>query len=173
MAFTLYDATIVEVTLALKALDHILTEAEKHPNSANFPESRLYEDMRPLTFQVHSATRYSEKVLARLSGRSAVEFENDLVSYEDMHARIHRALEALGQADKDAVNRHGEEVAPTDVPSVGTMDLSGKAFAMGVAVPTINFHVTIAYAILRKEGVPLGKRDYIMPFANEHILKPQ
>ncbi|KAH6880383.1 hypothetical protein B0T10DRAFT_495332 [Thelonectria olida] len=172
MAFTLYDATIVEAKLALTALDHILTEAEKHPNSDSFLQARLYEDMKPLAFQVYAATRFSEKVLARLSGRASVEFEDDLVSYADMHARIAKVQEALGQADKDTVNRFGEEVAPTDLPSAGTMNITGKAFAMGAAIPNVNFHVSMAYAILRKEGVPLGKRDYAMPFATEHILKP-
>ncbi|KAJ4272090.1 hypothetical protein NW762_000800 [Fusarium torreyae] len=173
MAFTLYDATIVEAKLALATLDHILTEAEKHPNSASFPEARLYEDMNPLSFQVHAATRFSEKLVARLSGRESVEFEDKVVTFADMHARIAKAQELLAQADKDAVNRHGEEVAPTVLPSAGTKDLPGKAFAMGAAVPNINFHLSMAYAILRKEGVPLGKRDYIMPFVGEHIMKTQ
>ena len=173
MVFSLYDATIVETKLALATLDHILTEAEKLPNSDQFPEARLYEDMKPLSFQVHAATRFSEKVLARLMGRDAKEFQPDLVTYEDMHKRIADALKALEGADKELINRLGEEVAPTDLPSVGMMDLAGKSFAMGAAIPNINFHVTIAYAILRKEGVPLGKQDYIMPFAREYILKPQ
>jgi hypothetical protein len=172
MAFTLYDATIVEAKLALATLDHILTEAEKHPNSASFPQARLYEDMNPLTFQVYAATRFSKKVLARLSGEGPIESDNDLVSFEDMHARIAEILELLGQADKDTVNRHGEEVATTELPSVGPMDITGKAFAMGAAIPNINFHVSMAYAILRKEGVPLGKRDYMMTYATEHIIKP-
>jgi hypothetical protein len=53
------------------------------------------------------------------------------------------------------------------------MDLPGKAFAMGAAVPNINFHLSMAYAILRKEGVPLGKKDFIMPFVGEYIVKMQ
>lgn len=173
MAFTLYDATIMVAATALKSLDNILIEAEKHPNTDSFPQAQLYEDMKPLTFQVHAATRFSELVLARLSGREAIEYEDDLKSYADMHARIAKVLEALGQSDKDTVNQVGEEVAPTNLPSAGTMDITGKAFAMGAALPNINFHVAIAYAILRKEGVPLSKKDYIMPFVSEHIFKSQ
>ncbi|KAK2608809.1 hypothetical protein QQS21_002666 [Conoideocrella luteorostrata] len=173
MAFTLYDATIVEAKTALISLDHIISQAEQHPNAGSFLQARLYEDMKPLTFQIHTATRFAELVLARLLMREAIEYKDDLVSYADMHGRIAKVMEALGQADKDAVNKHGEEVASTNLPSVGPMDLTGKAFAMGAAIPNINFHVSIAYAILRKEGVPLGKRDYIMGFVNEHILKPQ
>lgn len=173
MAFTLYDAAIVQSKLTLTTLDHILTEAQKQPNSEGFLQARLYEDMNPLTFQIHAVTRFSELLLARLSGRDAIKYENDLISYADMHARIATVREALEQADKDTVNRQGEETAPTDLPSAGTMDLTGKEFALGAAIPNINFHLSMAYAILRKEGVPLGKGDYVMCFVNEHILKPQ
>lgn len=172
MAFTLYDATIVEAKIVLTTLDHLLSEAEKQPNADKFLQARLHDDMNPLTFQVHAATRFSELVLARLSGRDATDYKDDLVSFADMHGRISKVLEALGQANKSDVNRHGEEVASTELPSAGSMDITGKAFAMGAAIPNINFHLSMAYAILRKEGVPLGKKDYAMGFANEHILKP-
>lgn len=173
MSFTLYDATIVEVRLILATLHHLLNEAEKQPNAEALLQARLYEDMKPLTFQVHAATRFSEKLLARLSGREAVEFEDNLTSYAEMRERIDNALADLAKADKDTVNKHGEEVAPTDLPSFGKMDLSGKAFAMGAVVPNIMFHLNMTYAIFRKEGVPLGKKDYSMEFAKEHIFSPQ
>lgn len=172
MAFTLFDATIVEAKTALITLDHILNKAEKHPNAGSFPQARLYEDMNPLTFQVHGATRFSEKTLARLSGRGPMEFKDNLVSFADMHARIAQVLDLLAQADKDTVNRLGEEVAPTDLGAVGSMDITGKAFTIGASVPNVYFHVSMAYAILRKEGVPLGKGDYMMGFASEHIMRP-
>lgn len=173
MAFTLFDATIVEAKIILKTLDELLTKAEKQPNSQHLPQARLCDDMNPLSFQVHAATRFSELVLARLSGRDAIEYEDNLVSFHDMHARIAEVLKSLEQADKDTINHHGEQVAPTPLPSAGTMDITGKAFAMGAAIPNINFHLVAAYTILRKEGVPLGKKDYAMGFAMEHILKTQ
>lgn len=170
MVFTLYDATIVEVKLVLLTLKHLLDEAEKQPNADALLQARLYEDMKPLTFQVHSVTKYTYKLLARLTGREAVEFEDNLASYAEMHKRIADALEALGEADKETVNLTGEEVAPTDLPSFGVMDITGKAFAVGAVVPNIHFHLNMTYAIFRKEGVPLGKRDYIMEFVKEHIM---
>ncbi|KFH47187.1 hypothetical protein ACRE_020420 [Hapsidospora chrysogenum ATCC 11550] len=173
MAFSLYDATIVALTTALTTLDDILTVAEKTAGSDRLPQARLYEDMKPLSFQVYAAARFAEKTLARLTGTPSNECADDLVSFADMHARIAEVKGLLAQADKETVNRLGEEVAPTEVPSAGSMDISGKAFAMGATVPNVNFHVATAYAILRKEGVPLGKKDYIMPFVTEHIMKPQ
>lgn len=173
MAFTLYDATIVEAKTALATLDHILTEAEKQPNSESFLQARLHEDMKPLVFQVQAAAYFSEKMLSRLVGRESVEYQGVLVTYTDLHARIAEAQEDLAQADKDTVNRIGAEVATTDLPGVGVVDITGKAFAMGAVLPNVSFHASIAYAILRKEGVPLGKKDFITAFVKEHILAPQ
>ena len=173
MTFTLYDATIVQVRLVLATLHHLLNEAEKQPNAESLLQARLYEDMKPLTFQVHAATRFSEKLLARLSGREGDEFEDNLTSYTAMHERIENALKDLATADKNTINRHGEEVASTDLPSWGKMDLPGKSFAMGVAVPNIMFHLNMTYAILRKEGVPLGKKDYGMEYFKEYLFSNQ
>lgn len=173
MASTLYDATIVDAKIILDTLDSLLKKAEEQPTAESFLKARLHEDMNPLTFQVHAATRFTELVLARLSGREAVQYEDNLASYADMHARISEVQKALEEADKDTVNRYGEEVLPTALPSAGTMDISGRAFAKGAAIPNIYFHLNMTYAILRKEGVPLGKKDYAMGFAMEHILKPQ
>ena len=171
MSFTLYDATIVAATSALTTLDNILTKAETHANAASFLTARLCEDMYPLTAQIHRATRFAELAVAQLSGRPAKQYEEDLASYADMHARIAEVLAALAKADKDTVNRIGEEVATVDVPSMGVAEMKPKAFAMGGCIPNINFHVTTAYAILRKEGVALGKTDYITPFWGEFVTK--
>lgn len=173
MTFTLYDATVVHAQTALRAMDHIITEGEKHPNSASFPQARLYEDMKPLAFQVSAASFFTERVLARLTGEEPAEFKGEVASFADMHARIAHTQEALAKADKDTVNRKGEEVQTTDLPNIGVVDINGGAFAMGAVMPNLVFHVSIAYAILRKEGVPLGKLDFITEFGKEYILKTQ
>ncbi|KJZ78687.1 hypothetical protein HIM_02078 [Hirsutella minnesotensis 3608] len=173
MAFSYYDSIIVETKTALTTLSNLVSKAEKQPDPNRFLGARLCDDMKPFNFQVHAATRFSEKLLARHSGKESREFEDNLASYADMHQRISDVLGVLKDADKDEVNHYGAESAPTDLPSFGSVDLTGKAFAMGAVLPNINFHVCMAYAILRKEGVPLGKWDYIQAFVDEHITLPK
>ncbi|KAA8645442.1 DUF1993 domain-containing protein [Aspergillus tanneri] len=154
-------------------LPHILRQAEQYPNAANLLAARLRDDMKPLTSQIHIATQVSEKMLARLTGRDPVIFDENLKSFAEIHERIENALKALSDADKDVVNRYGEEVSPTTLGPDKILSISGAAFANGTAMPNIFFHLTIAYAILRKEGVPLGKRDYIMSFVAPQIARSQ
>ncbi|KAL3960890.1 hypothetical protein ACCO45_006007 [Purpureocillium lilacinum] len=137
----------------------------------DLPQARLCEDMKPLVFQVHTATNLAAKMVARLSGQEPQDLNDNLVSYDDMRVRITEVLNALASADKDLVNKLGEESAPTVMGPGRTLDIPGKAFAMGAAMPNIFFHVSMAYAILRKEGVPLGKKDFIMSFVGEHVMK--
>lgn len=169
MAYSLYDATVGMATGALTSLSRMLTEAEKHPNSSTFFTARLVDDMNPLTFQVHYSAFQAQALMAKLSGQEDyVEPEEDLDTYEKMHARIQQALEALSKADKDEVNRLGE----TEVSLARrneTIQAPVKALVGLVNMPNIYFHVSMAYAILRKEGVPLGKRDWSRGFVREFI----
>lgn len=173
MVYSLHDGTIVMASSALTSLAHILRQAEQYPNATDLLAARLYEDMKPLTFQVHIATQVSEKMLARLTGREPVIFDENLSSFADLHERIENVLKALKDADKDVVNQLGEEVKPTTLGPGKILPINGAAFANGTAMPNIFFHLSIAYAILRKEGVPLGKRDYIMSFVAPQISGTQ
>lgn len=168
MSYSLYDATVVMAKGALKSLDRMLSEAEKHPNSATFLTARLIEDMNPLTFQVHYATFQAEAMAAKLSGQEYTEPEENLDSYEKMHARIQQAMNALNTTDKDTVNRLGETTT-SFVRREEPIEVPIKALVGLLNMPNVYFHVSMAYAILRKEGVPLGKRDWSRGFVSDYI----
>ena len=90
--------------------------------------------------------------------------EDDIVSYQDMYERITTALGILDEVDEEIANARSEEVQKTQLGPDRLMDASHEAYALGSAIPNLMFHVSMAYAILRKEGVPLGKRDFLMYF---------
>lgn len=168
MSYTFYDATILMAKGALLSLSKILAKAEAETDSAALLHARLVEDMKPLTFQVHYATFQAESLAAKVSGRDYTEPEEDLDSYAKIHARIRQALDSLDQTDKDMVNRLGEEMTiynrgaePIEAPI--------KAVTGLVNMPNIYFHVSMAYAILKKEGVSLEKRDWSRGFVRDYI----
>lgn len=105
---------------------------------------------------------------ARLSGREPAGFEDNLTTFEAMHARIDQVLEVLGKVDKDTANKNGEVLVPTTLGPDRVVDISGKVFSGSAIMPVLFFHVSMAYAILRKEGVPLSKTDYIGSFVKGH-----
>lgn len=173
MTYTFYDGTIVVVQGIVNTLNHILRQAEQRPDAATLLEARLHEDMYPLTDQVRIVTQFSENLVARLTGREPVTFERDLTTFAKFHERIETVLKALAAADKDVVNQHADKLGPTQMGPGLSVDMSGAAYAHTVVLPNIYFHVTTAYGILRKEGVPLGKQDFYVGFFPQHIAGKQ
>lgn len=154
---------------ALNSLDRILTEAEKHPNSADFFTARLIEDMNPLTFQVHYAALQAQTIATKFSGKEYdVEPEEELDSYEKMHERIERTRKMLDAVDKDTANRLGEEMT-VYTHRDQSIEAPVKVQVAQLNMPNVYFHVSMAYAILRKEGVPLSKSHWSRGFVSDYI----
>lgn len=164
MSDTLYDGTIVVVESILRTLKHILNQAEKQPEHNNLLSARLHEDMYPLTDQIRLITQFSENLVARLTGREPVTFEGTPTTFSDFYERIDTVQRVLKEADKDAVNNNGNMLSLTQLGPEKTVEMSGAMYANIVVLPNIYFHLTTAYGILRKEGVPLGKWDYYVGF---------
>lgn len=165
MSHTIYDSSIPVCQGILGTLTHILKKAEEQPNAdALLTSARLYEDMYPITDQVRCATQFTENILARLTGREAVTLDRDLGSYAKCYERIEFVLKSLKEADKDVVNAHAEVVAPTPFGPGKMIDMKTSVWVHSIALPNVYFHLTTAYGILRKEGVPLGKLDYYSGF---------
>lgn len=170
-SYSLYDATIPIAQSALKSLSTILTKAEEHPDSSALLAARLIEDMKPLRFQIHYATFQSLSLAATLSGQNdplAEPDEVELDSFAAMQARIRQALDALGELKREAVNSRGEGVT-LFTRREKTEKAEVKAVVGLVNLPNIFFHVSMAYAILRKEGVPVGKRDWSRGFVGGYV----
>ena len=171
MTFTFYDTSILASKHVLDDFTHLIKIAEKQPNASSLPSARLAEDMRPFSSQVHLAAQAIERLLCRLAHREHVPVEDTIATYDDMRKRIASAHAELDTVDRDVINKAGDESAPTPLTPDMTVNMTGAAFAMGASMPNIFFHLSIAYAILRKEGVPLGKWDYIQPFMQYQLAK--
>lgn len=167
-SYSLYDASILTAKSVFKTMDHILLEAEKHPNAATFPTARLIEDMKPLTFQIHIAAKLTDQMVARLTDHEVANFEDNLSTYADMHERIEAILKVLDAADKDVVLQRANDVKATSIGPLSA-DMTGTVYATAFAMPNVYFHLMTAYSILRKEGVPIGKRDFLSEFLKPHL----
>jgi hypothetical protein len=169
MSYSLYDATIPAAKNALKSLANILKTGEAAPNSASLLAARLAPDMLPLSFQVRMVTDLSTKILGRLHGVDPHVWEGDLTTFADCYTRIAKAEEILATADKDLINKRQNEVVPLGLGSAGTIQLPGVSYINGYAIPNLFFHLTAAYGILRKEGVPLGKDHFLNSYISEFL----
>ncbi len=165
MPITMHQASAGAFERGLTALASFLRKsaahaAEKKIDDRVFVESRLYPDMLPLRSQVFIATDFARGTLARLQGQELPKWEDNETTFADLVARVERTLEVVRSTTAAALD--GAETRET-VRKVGGKErtFTGLDYLTKFALPTFYFHVTTAYAILRHNGVPLGKSDYL------------
>jgi uncharacterized protein len=124
--------------------------------------ARLAPDMFPLTRQVQIACDLAKNSLARLAGRDPPRFEDTETSIGELRARIARTIDYLQSLPASALE--GTETREIVVPAGSRkLKFQGLEFLQRWAIPNVFFHVVTAYAILRHNGVDLGKNDYLGP----------
>ncbi|GAB7346001.1 hypothetical protein MBLNU457_4775t1 [Dothideomycetes sp. NU457] len=165
MAPALYEASVVIFIRQLNLLRDILNKGAKWCQENGHSEdkllqSRLADDMNPLTFQVQSCCDDSAKLFNRLLDRNEEQAPRTETTFAELHCRIDKALALLQSVDPaDFEGKESKTILWVAGPITGTYD--GWTYVQEVAVPNFLFHKTTAYALLRKEGVKLGKFDFI------------
>lgn len=158
------QATVVQSSKMLQNLDAWLVKATDYAKQRNFDpnllvEARLAPDMYPLTRQVQAACDGAKFLAARLSGKEAPKHEDNERTIEDLRARIQTVRSYLeGYSARDFEGVAGRVIPLPFRPGKG---LDADEFRIQMNVPNMYFHVCMAYAILRHNGVPLVKGDYI------------
>ncbi|WP_395543214.1 DUF1993 family protein [Neotabrizicola sp. sgz301269] len=149
----------------LGALAAILGKAEAHCAARGIkPEAllqdRLFPDMFPLVKQVQLACDFAARGAARLAGEMPKSFPDTETSFGELQARIAAARDYMAGFDAPAYD--GAEARGITI-KIGGADrtLTGEDFLDFYSLPQFHFHLTTAYAILRHNGVELGKRDYM------------
>lgn len=154
-----YDV-IRQIRNAVANAGNILKIAQAHDeaNGTNLLEARLAEDMFNFTKQVQTFTDLAKFGPSRLTGKKAPSFEDNETTYEELHTRLEKTLAHIDSFEAD------------DFKDSATLDvmlrffpgpLSGTDYLHQFLIPNFYFHLTTAYAILRHNGVALGKRDFL------------
>ena len=145
----------------LQAMKGVLAKAEAlGPDPGRMLELRLAPDMLPLVNQVRIACDHAKGATYRLAGREVPSLADEEASFDDLQARLDRTLELIAAVpEAEFAGAEGREV--TLRLRSGEMTLTGHDYLWFVALPNFFFHATTAYDILRANGVPLGKRDFL------------
>ena len=164
MNISVYDLTIPQFMLSLKALASVLQKGEKYAEAKKIKPSvilqaRLALDMFPLYRQVQIATDNAKGFAARLTGVTAPVFEDGEQNFQELQERIQKTVAYLETIKPE--NFQGFETKKAEFPWYPGKFLAGKDYLVQHALPNYYFHVTTAYAILRAHGVELGKGDYL------------
>lgn len=167
MTHPLYTASAPVFRKMLAALDANLTKTEKHIadrkiEPAAFLDARLFPDMFTFVRQVQIACDFAKSVPARLAGVDVPSYEDNEKSFEDLHARIAKTLKFIDGIDaaKFARSEGRRIVLRPGTPRERTFE-GGEQYLFAYGIPQFFFHVTTAYALLRHNGVDLGKKDFM------------
>lgn len=160
----LYQFTQPTFVKTLMALDSLLIKAEafvteKGLDQEALLEQRLAPDMFPLKKQIQIACDNAKGACARLAGSEAPVHADDEQTFADLHARIKKTLDFIATIQENAFE--GAETRMIVLPYFPGKYLMGFDYAREYALPNFFFHVTVAYALLRKEGLVIGKGDFI------------
>ena len=165
MALTMHSASVPIFVRMLGNLVTWLDKAEAHAAAKKFEpsvylEARLAPDMLPLTQQIQIACDAAKFCIARLAGVEAPPFADDEKSLDDLRQRVKRTMDYVQSVPVGQIV--GSDAKEISVPRrTGPILMSGEAYLKTFALPNFFFHVTTTYALLRHNGVELGKMDYL------------
>jgi hypothetical protein len=168
MSITMHSASVPIFVRMLTQLTTWLDKAEAHAQAKKFEPSvylsaRLAPDMLPFTQQIQIACDAVKFGVARLAAVDAPKFEDNETSLAELRSRIHKTLDFVQSIP--AASFEGAEARDVVVPRrTGSMTLKGEFYLKHYVLPNFFFHVTTTYALLRMNGVELGKSDYLGPF---------
>jgi uncharacterized protein len=165
----MYTASIPVFTQMLGGLKAVLIKAATHAQTKNIQpdallQARLYPDMFPLLRQVQVACDFAKGPAARLAGVPVPAMADIETSFESLQARIDAVLAFMASLEAQDFGAAADREIVTQAGTPKEKRFTGQAYLLNYALPHFFFHVTTAYAILRHNGVEVGKKDYLYSY---------
>ena len=165
MSLSMHSASVPVFVRMLGNLNLWLDKAEAHATAKKFDASvllgaRLAPDMLPFTKQIQIGCDAAKFGMARLSGTEAPKFEDNETSIAELRERIRKTIAYVQSVPVAQID--GTEGKDVVVPRRdGSVTVKGEPYLKHFVLPNFYFHITTAYALLRHNGVELGKSDYL------------
>jgi hypothetical protein len=166
MTISMSSASVPIFVSMLGNLSKCLGKARAHADAKKFDPNvlvtvRLAPDMLPFKTQIQIACDSAKFCVARLSGTDAPSYEDNEATLTELEERIAKTIAWLESVPHGKLD--GTEEKQVSVPRRGRdpLQFSGEQYLKHYAIPNFFFHVTTAYALLRHNGVDLGKSDFL------------
>ena len=143
----------------LKGLSGQLTKAEAH--GGDLLGARLAPDMFPLATQVRFVCNQASALLRHLTGADSFAPAEDATDFAGLKAQLADAVARIEATPASAFEGAAGKTIEMKMPNGIVFDLTGEQFVRDWSLPQLYFHLMAAYAILRHQGVPLGKPDWV------------
>lgn len=166
MTISLYAASIPVYKQMLNSLADVLKKAEAHATAKNIDpnallQARLYPDMFALLRQVQVACDFARSAAARLSNTDIPKVADDQQTFTDLQKLLADAIAFVDTATPAKVDGQESREIITRPGTPHERKFTCQTYLLTYALPQFFFHVTAAYAILRHNGVEIGKKDYM------------
>ena len=165
MALSLHDLSIGALIRGLTNLSTILDRAAVHAGAKKFDPAvlvqlRLYPDMYPLVRQVQIACDTAKGAAARLASIDVPKHEDTEATLDELKQRIAKTVAFLKSVKVDSVNGPDDRAIELKFPN-GAMKFTAATYILDFVMPNFYFHSSMVYALLRSNGVELGKSDFL------------
>lgn len=165
MAIDLYEATVPLLLHHLASLERLLDKgaesaAARGFDAGNLLRARLAPDMFDLTRQVQIATDLAKGCGARLAGVDVPSYPDVETSIPELKVRLAKTREFLASLDRSAIAASDDRAISIQIPG-RTLEFTGKNYVQTWVWPNFYFHYTMTYALLRHNGVVIGKGDFL------------
>jgi uncharacterized protein len=161
-----YYQFVSQCAQSLKNVEHWLDKAEQFASDKKFDAAvlmgdRLAPDMKNFIYQVQSACDYVKAGAAWLSGQKPPRHEDNEKTIEDVRQRVRKTVAFVETLGKEQFAEAGSRrIAMSWKPG---QVIGGEDYLLQMTVPNVYFHLGMAYAILRHNGVDVGKMDFLGP----------
>lgn len=169
MSFNLYDASAPVFVASLRNMSAWLDKAAAEKDERALIDARLAADMRPLAAQFQMASDSAKNAMARLAGIEAPSMPDTEESFAELRDRCAKTIAFIESVDPALVAGSEDRAVTLKFPNGMGYSFAGTAYLTGFALPNFFFHVTTAYAILRAQGVSLGKPDFLQHLGPPNI----
>lgn len=161
MSQSIYDASAPVFIKMLSSMRNWLDKVEAGHSPETLVEARIADDMKPLSAQYQFASDSAKNAIARLAGIEAPVMADTETTLAELQSRCDKTIAFIQSVDPVALQGSEEREVAIKFPSGMGYRFTGEDYLRDFALPNFYFHASMAYAILRGRGVPLGKPDYL------------
>lgn len=163
----MYRSAVLQFSQALKNIEIWLDRAEQHAAAKKFDvevlmSSRLAPDMGAFVYQVQSACDYVKGAAAWLSGQAPPRHEDTEQTIDEVRARLRKTISFVENIPEEQFAAGSDQKVKVSWSPRGKV-IQGQDYLLQVSFPNIYFHLMAAYAILRHNGVDVGKMEFLGP----------
>jgi hypothetical protein len=173
MAISIEQASVPAFVSMLTNITNWLDKAAAQKPEAELIEARLAPDMFALARQVQIVSDTAKGAVARLAGSEAPAMADTETTFAELKARCDKTIAYVQSIDAAALEAGATREIVMNFPDGGGMRFDGLTYLQGFVLPNFYFHASMVYAILRAEGIEIGKFDFLAHLGPHAFAPPE